>query len=275
MVKKYIDFNTSKRKNAVNSFEKEFFKLMNSAFGKTMEKLRKRISVKLINNCKDYVTCVNKPNFISQKIFSKNYVAIHQVKPVLILNKPIYVGFSILDLSKLMMYKFHYEYIKNEFDAKLLFTDTDSLVYEIKKEYVYEDFYGDKNLFDFSDYSLNSKFFDQTDKKAIGKMKYEFRGKKISEFVGLKPKMYSLISVDDKEVTKAKGVNKKIRHKEFVDVLFNKKVIRHNMKRIQGKLHKIGTYNVCKIPLSCFDDKRYVLNDSVNTLTYFCKYIKD
>ena len=106
-------------------------------------------------------------------------------------------------------------------------------------------------------------------------MKDEFKGKIISEFVGLKSQSYSLISVDDKEVTKAKGVNKKIKRKDFVDVLFNKKVIRHNMKRIQSKLHRIGTYNVCKISLSCFDDKRYVLNDDVNTFAYFRKDIKD
>ena len=87
--------------------------------------------------------------------------------------------------------------------------------------------------------------------------------------------MYSLISVDDEEVTKAKGVNKNIRHKIFFDVLFNKKVIRHNMKRIQSKLHKIGTYDVYKISLSCFDDKRYVLNDDFNTLACFHKNIKD
>ena len=86
--------------------------------------------------------------------------------------------------------------------------------------------------------------------------------------------MYLLISVDDEEVTKAKEVNKNIRHKEFVDVLFNKKVIRYNMKRIQSKLHRIGTYDVCKISLSCFDDKRYVLDDGVNTLAYFHKDIK-
>ena len=96
-------------------------------------------------------------------------------------------------------------------------------------------------------------------------MKDEFKGEIISEFVGLKSKRYSLISVDDEEVTKVKGVNKKIRHKEFLDVLFNKKVIRHNMKRIQSKLHRIGTYHVCKIPFSCFDDKRCVLDDGVNT----------
>ena len=87
--------------------------------------------------------------------------------------------------------------------------------------------------------------------------------------------MYSLISVDDEEVTKAKGVNKNIRHKFFFDVLFNKKVIRYNMKRIQSKLHKIGTYDVYKISLSCFDDKRYVLNDDFNTLACFHKNIKD
>ena len=86
--------------------------------------------------------------------------------------------------------------------------------------------------------------------------------------------MYSLINVYDEEDTKAKAVNKKIRHKEFVDVLFNKKIISYDMKRIQSKLHKIGTYDVCKISLSCFDNKRYVLEDGVNTLAYFHKVIK-
>ena len=209
-----------------------------------------------------------------KKIFSKHFVAVHRIKPVLTFNKPIYVGFSILELSKLLMYEFHYKYIKNTFNAKLLFTDTDSLVYEIKTEDVYEDFYLDKDLFDFSDYPLHSKFFDPINKKVIGKMKDEFKGKIINEFVGLKSKMYSLISVDNEEVTKAKGENKKLKHKEFVNVLFNKKVIKHNMKRIQSKLHRIGTYDVCKISLSCFGNKRYVLDDGVNTLAYFHKDIK-
>ena len=228
-LKRYIDFNTDKRKNAANSFKKDFFKLMNnSVFGKTMENLRKRITVELINNAESYVRSISKPSFISQKIFSKNFVAIHKRKPILTLSKPIFVGFSILDLSKLLMYEFHYKYIKNKLDAKLLCTDTEILVYEIKTEDVYEDFYEDKNLFDFSDYPLDSKFFDPVNKKFVGKMKDEFKGKTISEFAGLKSKMYSLISVDDEDVTKAKGVNKKIRHKEFVDVLFNKKVITWN-----------------------------------------------
>ena len=116
----------------------------NSDFGKTMENLKERISVKLINNAENYLKCISKPSFVLQKIFTKNFVAIHKIKPVLKLNKPIYVGFSILDLRKLLMYEFQYKYIKSKFDAKLLFTDTDSLIYEIKTEDVYEDFYQDK-----------------------------------------------------------------------------------------------------------------------------------
>ena len=126
-------------------------------------------------NYVDYVRCISKPSFVSQKIFSKNFVAIHEIKPVLTLNKSIYVGFSILDLSRYLIYKFHYKYIKSKFDAKLLFTDTDSLVYEIKTKDVYQDSYQGKNLFDFSDYSLNSKLFDPVNKKVIGKMTDEFK----------------------------------------------------------------------------------------------------
>ena len=109
--------------------------------------------------------------------FTKSFVGIHKIKPELTLNKPNYVGFSILDLTKLLMYEFHYKYAKSKFDAKLLFTGTDSLVYEIKTEDVYEDFCEDKNLFDFSDYPLDSKFFDPANKKVIAKIKDEFKGK--------------------------------------------------------------------------------------------------
>ena len=136
-----------------------------------MENLRKRINVRLVNNAKDYMRHVSKPSFVSQKIFNKTFVAIHEIKPVLTLNKPIYVGFSILDFSKLLLFKFHYKYIKNKYSAKLLFTDTGSLVHETKTEDVYEDFYKDKNLFDFSDYPQHSKFFDAANKIVIGKMK--------------------------------------------------------------------------------------------------------
>ena len=202
-LKEYIDFNTEKRKNSKNSFERSFFRLLvNSIYGKCMKNIRKRINVKLINNSKDYARYVSKPNFISQKIFSRDFVAIHQIKSVLILDKPTYVGFRILELRKLLMYKFHYEYVKNKFDAKLLFNHTDSLVYEIKEKDVYEVSYSDKHLFDFSNYPVNSKYYDPKNNAVLDKMKDEFKGKIISEFVGLKSKMYSLISVDEEEVSK-------------------------------------------------------------------------
>ena len=114
--------------------------MIKSVFGKTMENLRKRICVKLINNAKDYAICVSRSSFVSQKIFDKNSVAVHKIKPALTLNKPNYVGFSILELSKSLMYEFHYKYINNKYDAKLLFTDTHSLVYEIKTKDVYDDY---------------------------------------------------------------------------------------------------------------------------------------
>ena len=142
----------TKEKNAANNFKKDFFKPINhSTFGKTMENLRKRIKVRLVNNAGDYKKYVSKPSFVSQKTFSKNFVAIHEIKPVLTLDKSTYVEFSILDLSKLLVYEFHYRYVKRKYNAKLLFTDTESSVYEIKTKDVYEDFYENKNLFDFSD----------------------------------------------------------------------------------------------------------------------------
>ena len=125
-MKKYIDFNTEKRKNAANDFEKDFFKIMiSSVYGKTMENLWKRINVRLVNNKKDFLKYTSRPTYVTHKIFGKNYSAIYEIKPVLILNKPIYVGFTVLELSKWLMYEFHYNFIKKNFSAELLVTDTD------------------------------------------------------------------------------------------------------------------------------------------------------
>ena len=164
--------------------------------------------------------------------------------------------------------------LKKNFSAKLLFTDTDSLTYEIKSKNVYKEFYKWKDLFDFSNYSKDSTFYDDTNKIVIGKMKDEYGGDIIDEFIGLKSKMYSIKKVNGSESSTTKGVNIATEFNEFKDVLFNKKVMKHKMKRIQAKKHKIGTYEIDKISLSCFDDKRYVLDDGVNTLAYFHKDCK-
>ena len=123
------------------------------------------------------------------------------------LNKPIYVGFTVLDLSKWNMYDFHYNIIEKNFNAELLFTDTDSLIYEIKPEDFYEDFFKWKDLFDFSNYSKDWKFFDDTNKKIIDKMKDEYGGVITDQFIGLKSKMYSIKEIDGSESSTAKGVN--------------------------------------------------------------------
>lgn len=129
-LKTYIDFNTEKRKQAKNEFEKDFFKpINNSVFGKSLENQRKHQDVKLLNNQKRARKLTCKPSFHAFRIFNENLVAIHMLKQRLYLNRPIYVGFSILDISKILMYEFHYNYIKQKYGsrAKLLFTDTDSL----------------------------------------------------------------------------------------------------------------------------------------------------
>ena len=231
--------------------------MINSVYGKAMENLRKRTNVTLVCNEKDFLKNTSTPTYVTHKSFDKNFAAIHEIKPVLVLNKPIYVRFTVLELSKWMMYDFHYNFNKKNFSAELLFTDTDSLTYEIKSENFYEDFCTWKDLFDF--------------KKVIGKMIDKYSGVIIDEFVGLKSKMYSIKKIYGSESSTAKGVNIETEFNEIKDVLFNKKIIRHKMKRIEAKKHKIGTYQIDKISLSCFDDKRFVLDDGVHTLAYFHK----
>ena len=179
--------------NAANDFEKHFLKLMiNSVYGKTMENLRKRINVRSVNKAEDFLKYTSKPTYITQNFFHKDYAAIHEIKPVLTLNKPIYVGFTVLDLSNWKMYDLHYNFIKKNFNAELLFTDRDSLTYEIKSENVYKEFFKWKDLLDFSNYSKDSKFFNETNKKVIGKMKDGFGGVIVIKLVGLKSKLYSI-----------------------------------------------------------------------------------
>ena len=275
-LKQYIDFNTQKRTNAKNSFEKDFFKLMNnSVFGKTMENLRKRVDVRLVTDKEKLLKLASKPTYVSSKIFNENLVAVHKIKETLTLNRPAYVGMCILDLSKTLMYDFHYNYIKNKYDdkAKLLFTDTDSLTYEIQTDDVYEDFWSDKDKFDNCDYPENSQYFNKTNKKVIGKFKDEVAGIPITEFVGLRSKMYSYIKDNDTGGKTAKGIKKNvikknIHHEDYKNVLFNNKQIHHEMKTIRSEKHQLGSFELNKISLSCFDDKRYIHNDGITSYSY-------
>ena len=280
-LKQYIDYNTEKRKNAKNDFEKDFFKLMNnSVFGKTMENIRKRVDVRLVTDEKKLLKLTSKPTYVSSKIFNENLVAVHKIKETLTLNRPAYVGMCILDLSKTLMYDFHYKYIKEKYGekAKLLFTDTDSLTYEIEAKDVYKDFFKDKDKFDNSDYPEYSPFFYKENKKVIGKFKDEAAGIPIIEFVGLRSKMYSYIKDNQKGGKTAKGIKKNviknnIIHDDYKETLFNNKQMYHKMKTIRSENHQLGSYELNKVSLSCFDDKRYIHNNGIDSYAYGHKNI--
>ena len=282
-LKQYIDFNTEKRKNAKNTFEKDFFKLMNnSVFGKTMENLRKRVDIRLVTSKHKLLKLSSKPTFVSSKIFNDNLVAVHKIKETLTLNRPAYVGMCILDLSKTLMYDFHYNYIKKKYvdKAKLLFTDTDSLTYEIQAEDVYQDFWNDRHLFDNSDYSESSPYFDKTNKKIIGKFKDEASGVPITEFIGLRSKMYSYVKENQTGGKTSKGIKKSVikndvKHEDYKRVLLNEEQIYHKMKTIRSQRHQLGSYEINKVSLSCFDDKRYLLADGISSLAYGHYLIKN
>ena len=272
-LKQYIDFNTEKRKHAKNSFEKDFFKLMNnSVFGKTMENLHKRVDVRLVTNEKKLDKLTSKPTYVSSKIFNENLMAIHKVKETLTLNRPAYVGMCILDLSKTLMYDFHYNYIKKKYNnrARLLFTDTDSLTYEIEAEDIYKEFWNDKDMFNNSDYPESSPYYCNINKKIIGKFKDEACGIPITEFIGLKSKMYSYVKDNEKGERTAKGIKKNavkniIKHEDYKSTLINNEQMHHKMKTIRSQRHQLGSYEINKVSLSCFDDKRYIHDNGTNS----------
>ena len=226
--------NTNLRAKAKNEFEKDFFKLMNnSVFGKTMENIRNRVDIQLVNNKMKAKKLAAKPNYMHCTIFDENFIAIHMKKTKLVFNKPVYLGMCILDLSKTLMYDFHYNYIKTKYGpkAKLLFTDTDSLAYEIEIEDFYKDISEDvRTNFDTNDIPKDhpSGIESGVNKKVIGMFKDECGGKIMQEFVGLRAKLYSKLyykMYEGDETKKCKGVKssvvkKEITFKDYKDCLF-------------------------------------------------------
>ena len=276
-LEKYISLNTKLRTEAKNEFEKDFFKLMNNAvFGKTMENIRNRVDVKLVNNKKQAEKLSAKPNFKHCNIFSEDLVAIHMKKTKLDFDKPVYLGMCILDLSKTLMYDFHYNYIKKKYGdkAKLLLTDTDSLMYEIQTEDFYKGISGDvKDRFDTSGYPSDhpSGVFSGFNKKVLGMFKDEVNGDIIDEFVGLRAKLYSYKMFEGKESKKCKGVKKSvvkksITHEDYKKCLLTGKEQLRKQNIIRSYKHEVYTEEVNKVALSASDDKRYILEDGINTL---------
>ena len=286
-MKPYIDMNTALRAKAKNNFEKDFFKLMNnSVFGKTMENIRNRVVVKLVNTKEKARKLINKPNLKSPpKIFSENLISVHMKKTSLTMNKPVYLGACILDLSKTIMYDFHYNYIIPKYGdkVKLFFTDTESLMYEIETEDFYKDISEDvKNRFDTSDYPENHPSGIPTgiNKKVLGMFKDEAAGKIIKEFVGLRAKLYSFVMDGGEESKKCKGIKKQvvensITHEDYKTCLLTGKEQLRKQNIIRSYEHEVYTEEVNKIALAAGDDKRYMLENGIHTLAWGHYKIKD
>ena len=289
-LKPYIDFNTLRRANANNEFEKNLFKLMNNAvYGKTMENVRKHVNIKLVTKWEGRYgseALISKPNFHSRSIFSENLVAVELRKTEILFNKPIYVGLSVLDISKTLIYDFHYDYMLRKYanSCKLMYTDTDSLIYQVKCMNIYSDMKQDIHKFDTSDYLPNNVFgIPQANKKIVGLMKDECSGQIVTEFVGLRSKMYSIRVNGQDFVKKAKGiragiVDKTIGFDDYVECLKNEQSQSRTQYMIRSRLHNVETVKQFKIALSPYDDKRFLLPQSTDTLAwghYKIQEIKD
>ena len=249
-LKPYIDMNTELRKIAKNDFEKDFFKLMNIAvFGKTMENVGKHRDIKLVTTDKKRSKLVSEPNYHTMNYISEDLSIIEMKRTKIKMNKPIYLGLSILEICKLLMYEFWYDYMKPKYgdNVKLSYMDTDSFVMNIKTEDFHKDIANDvEKRFDTSNYECGTPLPTGKNKKVIGLMKDELGGRVISEFVALRPKTYSYLTDDCKEDKKAKGtkicvVKRMIKFDDYKNCLLNGEVILKSQQRFISKGHDVYT----------------------------------
>ena len=274
-LKTYIDFNTQLRTAATNDFEKDFFKLMNNlVFGKTMENIRKHRNIKLVMTEEKYLCTVMKPNFKSGVLFSENLMGCEMGKIKVVMNKPVYLGQVILDLSKTLMYEFHYNYMVPKYGLeklKLCYMDTDSLVYDIKTEDFYEDITDNVPArFATSGYCPNRPLPVGLNKKVIGLMKDELGSKIMTEFVALRPKLYSYKVLDGLEDKKCKGIKKCVVKKtltfeDYKTCLFNSSTEYRSQLMFRSAKHEIHTIEVNKVALNRDDDKWISRKDGIST----------
>ena len=269
-LKKYIDMNTELRKKASNDFEKDFFKLINNAvFGKTMENVRKHRDIKLVKTDHKRNTLVSEPNYHTMKLISENLSVIEMKKVKVKMKKPIYLRLSILEISKIIMYEFWYDYVKKKYGdmVKSCYMDTDSLIMNIKTKDFYKDIAQDvEERFDTSNYDVDRLLPKGKNKKVIDLMKDELGGGIITEFVDLRPKTYSYMTDEFIEMKKAKGtkkcvIKKMLKFEHYKKCLFDNEPMLKSEQRFESDNHEVYTENINKIALSSNDDKRIVALD--------------
>ena len=255
-LKPYIDMNTELRKLAKNDFEKDLFKLMNnSVFGKTMENIKKHRDIKLVATDKKRSKLVSEPNYHTMNYISEDLSIIEMNKSRVKMNKPIYLGSSILDIIIILMYEFWYDYMKSKYgnDVKLCYMDTDSFIINIKTEDFYKDIANDvEKRFDTSNYEVDRPLPTGKNKKVIGLMKHELGGGIITEFVVLRPKTYSYLTDDWKENKRVKGTKKcvikrMIKFDDHKKCLLNDEIVLKSQQRFKSKGYNVHTENINKI----------------------------
>ena len=276
-LKKYIDINTELRKKASNDFEKDFFKLMNNAvFGKTMENVRKHRDIKLVKTDCKRNKLVSEPNDHTMKLIEENLSIIEMKKVKVKINKPIYMGLSILEISKTTMYEFWYDYFRSKYGnkVKLCYTDTESLVMNIKTNDFYKDIAQDvQERFDTSNYSFDRLLPKGKYKKVIGLMKDELGGGIITEFIALIPKTCSYTTDEFIQLKKAKGTKKcvvkeMLKFEDYKKCLFGNEIMLKSQQRFKSENHKVYTENINKIALSSDNDKRIIASDRITSYPY-------
>ena len=269
--------NTELRKIAKNDFEKDFFKLMNNAvFGKTMENVRKDRDINLVTTDKKRSKLVSEPNYHTMNLISENLAIIEMKRTKVKINKPIYFGLSILEISKLIMYEFWYNYMKPKYgdNVKLCHMDTDSFILNIKTDDFYKDISNDVGKsFDTSNYECDRPLPTGKNKKVIGLMKDELGRRVITEFVALRPKTYSHLTDDCKEDKKAEGrkkceIKRIIKFNDYKNCQLNGKVVLKSQQRFKSKEHDVYEENINKIALSSYDDKRIISLDKITSYPY-------
>lgn len=289
-LKPYIEANTRRRAVAKTKFQKDFCKLMNNAiYGKTLENKREHKNVQLVTDRKKLEKLVCKPNFNTSIIINNNLVAVSMGKTVVKMDRPLFVGMCILDLSKTLMYDFHYNKMVKFYGRDRIgisYTDTDAFVYWIKTEDMYDDLktFPYSNEFDFSDYPSNHPTYDGgVNKKIIGKFKDETNGRPIREIIALAPKMYAMQllplieekkNMEDSEfIKKAKGIKQlyvknKIKFKHYRRCLKRSITYKATYNTIRSFNHQLYSVTETKKSLSPYDDKRYILPDGIHTLPH-------
>ena len=285
-LKTYIDSNTQRRAVATSAFQKDFFKLMNNAiFGKTLENKRKHKDVKLVTNPAKLEKLVRQPNFQTSIIINENLVAVCMNKTTIIMDRPLYVGMSILDISKTHMYDFHYNRMVTFYGRDkigIAYMDTDAYVYWIKTSDMYEDLrtFPYRDDFDFSDYPKNHPTYDDSkNKKVLGKFKDETNGVPVEEIVALMSKLYALkifqynTGEEGGIIKKAKGIKKlylkkKIKFENYKQCLFENTIHTATFNTIRSFNHRLYSVTEVKKALSSNDNKRKILQDKIHTLPF-------